>query len=165
MLIELIIYLFPFWGINTGLNLLGYLKKRSAFIAKLDYPIDFKKTIATNNRILGESTTWLGLPVVVVLGFLSQLIFRNPQNGIITGIVVFCGHAIGSFIKRRLKIPDGKFIPIIDHGDYVILGAIVFLSLHKVKVEVAILSILLTLIFQPLFCYIGYKLGLRDHPL
>ena len=162
---ELAVYLLPFWTINTGLNLLGFSKKQFKKLADIDYPVDFRISLPDGQRILGESTTWLGIPISLTIGLLSQAIFNNPPAGIITAIAVYCGHALGSFIKRRFKFTDGRFMPLIDHGDYVILGAIIFSSSGMIKIEIALASIAITLIMQPLFCYLGYKLGLREYPL
>jgi len=145
--------------VNISLNFFGAWKK-ICHLEKFDTPFDFGILI-WDAPVLGASTTWGGLLVSILVGAIIQF-FYSPE-GIIIGICVFFGHAFGSFIKRRLGVPRGGYVPIVDHGDYVIFTGAVFLCLGKLSPSTYILSIVLALIIHPLFCLAGYQLGIREN--
>lgn len=158
--IELLIYVVPCWIINTALNVFQFIP----ILSKIDRPFDFDINFLDKRPILGKSTTLVGFFVALGSGVLVELFFTNWQIGLIKGFTVFFGHALGSFIKRRLNIPNGGYVPIVDHGDYVILTGLVFFSMHIINLELFLCSIPLTLIVHPILCYIGYNLKLRKSP-
>lgn len=161
---NIILFLIPAIFFNFSLNVFYEFKRLFGFI-KFDYPFDFKIKFFDGNRILGESTTWGGLLVVILLGFISDFWLDIGFSLILFGLLVFFGHALGSFIKRRFNYERGRFMPIIDHGDYIIFSGIFFLINNKIEFNTFIISLLLVLLFQPLVTFIFYKIGLRDNPL
>jgi CDP-2,3-bis-(O-geranylgeranyl)-sn-glycerol synthase len=148
--------------INISLNLF-YITKKKYGVERWDTPFDFGLHLG-KNRILGQSTTWGGLVVSLGLGALIQLFFMGIP-GIVIGIGCFFGHALGSFIKRRLSIPRGAYLPVVDHGDYIIVTGFLLLCMHWLSFETYLMSICIILLIHPLFCFIGYKRGFRDHIL
>ena len=148
--------------INISLNLF-YITKKKYGVEHWDRPFDFGLSLG-KNRVLGQSTTWGGLMVSLGLGFLIQFFFINIP-GITIGLGCFFGHALGSFIKRRLSIPRGAYLPVVDHGDYVIVTGFVLYCMHWLPLESYLISICSILVIHPLFCFFGYKRGFRDHIL
>lgn len=161
LLIELIKYVAPYWVINTGLNLFPLVP----WLKKIDFPFDFQQNFWDQKRILGRSTTWLGLIVALLIGISVEIFLTNWRIGILKGLCAFFGHAGGSFIKRRLNIAEGDFLIFVDHLDYIILSGIVFYFLRLEGFTVIILSIPLVFFIHPLLCIIGYNLHLRENKL
>ncbi len=164
-LIEVLKFAVPCWGINIALNLWYLLKLNKPAILKYDAPLDLNKNFFDGQRVLGNSTTWIGLPVAVFAGVIIEIFLTNPLMGLVKGLTVYFGHAIGSFIKRRMKVPRGQFVPIVDHGDSIIVTGIVLYLLGWQKFNIVVAGVVLTLIIQPILVYIGYRLKLRDNPL
>lgn len=162
--LHLLAYTVPCWGINIALNLWYLLKLRRPKFLAYDAPLDLSHTLFDGRRILGNSTTWVGIPVALISGLIIESFLTTPLIGLLKGLTVYLGHAMGSFIKRRFGIPRGKFVPIIDHGDSIIVTGIVFLVFRKEPLLMVSSAILLTLIVQPVLAYIGYRLKLRDNP-
>lgn len=163
LIINIALFVAPAWIINSALNLLIPLQKASPLFKKLSVPVDMGKFIG-KNRILGDSTTILGIFTSILVGLLIQIFFPFIP-GVLIGIGMNLGHTIGSFIKRRLGVKSGGFVPIIDHGDGVIVTGAILYSLGYISIFVYIWGFISTLIFYPLICYIAYKLGLRERPL
>ncbi len=148
--------------INTFLNIFGEIKRKYNF-EKYDIHFDFDKKFKSGKPIIGTSTTWGGLILSLLLGWIIEYFFPNSFYAILLSLCVFFGHALGSFIKRRLDIPRGEYLPIVDHGDYIILVTSVFYILGYINILTMLVSIGIILIIHPLFCIIGYYLGLREN--
>jgi CDP-2,3-bis-(O-geranylgeranyl)-sn-glycerol synthase len=150
--------------INISLNLF-WETKRKYHLEKYDVHFDFDKKFKSGKPIIGTSTTWGGLLVAVLLGLLIDVLFPHTFHGLLISFCVFFGHALGSFIKRRLGIPRGQYLPIVDHGDYIILATLAFYLLHYINPIVMLISIVITLAVHPLVCLSAHKLGLREDRL
>jgi CDP-archaeol synthase len=163
---DVLLLLLLSWGVNTCLNLLGYAKKVSTVITKYDKPLDNYTILFDGHRLLGDSTTLLGIPVALSAGVLFGItIALPPPFGALAGLCVYTGHAIGSFIKRRLHYSPGQYAPILDHTDSVLTLGMVYYMLAIISAPSILVAGLTSAVLQPLFCYIGYKLHLREKPL
>ncbi|QQS22960.1 CDP-archaeol synthase [bacterium] len=163
--IHLLSYTVPCWLINVTLNLWYLLKMRYPKILKYDAALDLNKNFFDGYRILGNSTTWVGLPIALLSGAIIESFLSTPEIGLLKGLAVYAGHALGSFTKRRFNIPRGQYVPIVDHGDSIILTGIIFYALGLESLSIVVAGVILTLIAQPIMAYSGYKLKLRDNPL
>ncbi len=158
-----IIYFSITWGANILLNILGSIKMHVPKVKKFDRPIDGGLEYQ-GERLIGESTTFIGLIIVIIV---SVVLYFTTYNLIWVSIplLVYAGHMLGSIVKRRMHKKDGEFVPFVDHGDYMILTGIVLAALHHITFLFAILSILVTYILHPIICYVAFKLKLRERPL
>lgn len=163
--VELLKYLLPCLAINAALNLWYLWKLKNPKIAQLDGPLDCNWTLPDHQRLLGQSTTWVGIVVAIATGIAIEIFLTTPIIGTLKGLTVYFGHALGSFTKRRLKLPRGNFLPIIDHGDSIILTGIVFYFGGLESGMIVLIAIIATLLVQPLITFTSYKLGWRDNPL
>ena len=150
------------WGTNIALNFLYVIKRYFPKFNKLDYPIDFKLRYK-KNRLLGDSTTIIGLILSFIIGLIIYSITLNIIWALIP-LIVYFGHLLGSFIKRRMNKNGGQFVPVIDHGDYMLLLGISFVLLNYISVPFALLALVLTYILHPVACLIAFKLKLRENP-
>ena len=157
-----LIYFSLAWFSNICLNFLYVIKRYSPKTLKFDRPIDGGLKYE-GHPLLGESTTFIGLVVVV---FLSKIIFLFTHITMwsIIPILVYLGHLLGSFIKRRMHKKEGEFVPFIDHGDYMITLGVIFILLNYISINFAILGVLITYILHPIACLIAFKLKLRENP-
>ncbi len=157
-----LIYFSLAWGSNIALNFLYVAKRYIPKFSHFDYPLDLNLNYK-KNRLLGDSTTILGL---ILCSVLSLFIFFYSASLIwsIAPLIVYAGHLLGSFIKRRLNKNGGEFVPIIDHGDYMLLLGIVFVALGYINFLFAFCALLLTYILHPLACRLAFKFKLRDRP-
>ncbi len=155
-------YFFIAWSANISLNLLYVVKKYVPEFKYLNYPLDFGLNFR-GERLIGDSVNIIGLAFSLAI----SLSVYSAAGEIIWAsipVIVYAGNALGSFVKRRLHMKSGEFLPIIDHGDYMLLLGVIFVSLHYIDLLFAVLAILLTYILHPLACLIAFKLGLREHP-
>lgn len=148
-------------GVNTILNLYGLFKAR---YETQDIPLDKNLVLKDGRRLFGSSTTFVGLAICIVLGLII-LVISHDKFLTLGPLLVYLGHMTGSFIKRRVGKSDGEFLPIVDHGDSIImlsLAALLFNNFAFVEVLIAILAVL---IIQPLLTFVAFKLKLREKPL
>ena len=161
LIVEIAWFLVPCILINACLNIFYEVKRRYGW-ESFDKAFDFGLHL-WGNRLLGQSTTWGGLLISLVVGLLLKVLFGLP--GIIIALGCFFGHATGSFIKRRIGLPRGSYLPIVDHGDYIIItGAILFWS-GSITGSIYFLGIVTILIVHPCLCLAAYYMGIRDNPL
>ncbi len=164
---DVVLVLVPAWFANIGMNLLYVLKKKFPSFNAFDIPLDAQRTTHRGQRILGESTTLLGLPVALIFSLCISVFFSLAHPiafGLLVGLGVYFGHALGSFVKRRLHYPDGAFLPVIDHIDSV-FGAGVGLVLYGVTSwGVVLVACAISALVQPFWNFLWYKLGFRKYP-
>ncbi|MDB5259604.1 MAG: hypothetical protein JWO73_812 [Candidatus Taylorbacteria bacterium] len=155
-------FIVPCLLVNSALNLF-YETKRKYDAERYDMPFDFGLFLG-KNRILGQSTTWGGLLISLLIGLLLSYFFADI-HGLAIGLGCFFGHALGSFIKRRFGIARGAYLPIVDHGDYVLLtGALLLLS-SDLPIEAYAAGVVSILVMHPIICIVAHKAGFRDNPL
>lgn len=155
-------YFFIAWSANISLNLLYVLKRYVPEFQRLNYPLDGGLSYR-GDRLIGDSVNIIGLIFCLAIGGGLYL----TGGGIILASIaplVYIGNALGSFIKRRLHKKSGEFVPIVDHGDYMLFLGFIFVSLHYIEPLFAVLAILLTYILHPLACWAAFKLKLRENP-
>lgn len=162
---EVLQFAAPCWLVNMSLNSIYIFKTQFPNLAKYDYPIDGCKNLLDGHRALGNSTTWPGLVVAIIAGSLLSIIFSfNLGLGMIFGLSVYFGHALGSFIKRRAGYPDGKYMPFVDHGDYIVTTGIILGLLHQFTWLAILIGVIITYIVHPIVTYIAYLLKLHKYP-
>ncbi len=161
LLSQSIVFMLPVWAANIVCNLLHFAKKHCRVI---DIAADLGKNFFDGKRITGDGITWIGLILCLLSAGCIGWLQGRGADGILLGLGVWFGGGVGSFIKRRFSLSRGDFFPVLDHSDYVI-GAFAFCVLAQpFDLRMAAVSLVITLIFHPIFCVIGYFLGIKDHP-
>jgi len=160
--INFLLYFSLAWATNICLNFLYVIKRYSPKTLNFDMPIDGGLKYK-GDRLIGESTTIIGLILCLVISIILYFITSNFMWGIIP-LLVYVGHLLGSFIKRRMHKKGGEFVPFIDHGDYMVTTGFVFVLLNYISINFALLSITLTYILHPIACFIAFKFKLRENP-
>ncbi len=157
-----LIYFFIVWVSNILLNFLYVIKRYFPKTKNFDKPIDGGLKYG-KDRLVGESTTVVG----IILSFtFSIFLFFITESFVWASIpiLVYIGHTLGSIIKRRMHKKDGEFLPVVDHGDYMILTGVVFLLFGYISFTFFILSIFINFVLHPFACFIAFKLKLRENP-
>lgn len=161
-LINFLTYFSIAWGANIALNLLYVLKRYFPETRNWDYPMDCHLRYH-GERLIGDSVTFLGLIVSIILSAALYLTTNNIMWAIIP-LIVHLGDLLGSFTKRRLHKKNGEYLPLVDHGNYMILLGIVFVLVGYADLGFVLLALLLTYILHPIACYLAFKLKLRKNP-
>lgn len=97
-------------------------------------PIDRGRKFVDGRPILGTNKTMKGFTYGFLLGSMAALaeavLFRNyllMLAGIVASLGALLGDLFGAFLKRRLDIPPGHPLPVVDQLDF-ILGALLLTS-------------------------------------
>jgi CDP-2,3-bis-(O-geranylgeranyl)-sn-glycerol synthase len=133
------------------------------------YPMDFGKNFYDGKRIFGAHKTFRGFFFGLSIGFLVGLIEAFVFGfsfwlAILAPLGALIGDLTGAFLKRRLNIPPGGMLPIVDQIDFVV-GALVFtLPLGIITWEIAVLVLVITPPIHLFTNIVAYKLKLKKNP-
>jgi CDP-2,3-bis-(O-geranylgeranyl)-sn-glycerol synthase len=159
LIIEALKFIFPAYCANAVPVLAGGGKS-----------IDLGKTLPDGRPIFGKNKTYrgffAGLAIGTVTGLAETAVFDYPiMFGFIVSLGALVGDLTGAFLKRRLNIPPGGLLPVVDQIDFII-GAILFsipLSLVR-SWELIVTVLLLTPPIHLITNYVAYKLKLKSNP-
>jgi CDP-2,3-bis-(O-geranylgeranyl)-sn-glycerol synthase len=132
-------------------------------------PMDFGQNFTDGRRIFGTNKTFrgffVGLAIGIAVGLADCYLFGYPYLfAVLTPLGALLGDLAGAFLKRRLNIPPGGLLPVVDEIDFVI-GAIVFsLPLMIINWQVAVTVLLITPPIHLGTNFVAYKLKLKKHP-
>ena len=131
--------------------------------------LDFGKNFVDGRRIFGKNKTFrgffFGLTVGILVGLVDVFLFGYPLLFmLLSPLGALLGDLTGAFVKRRLNIPPGGLLPVVDQIDFVV-GAIVFtLPLAILSWEVAVAMLIITPPIHLLTNFVAYKLKLKSNP-
>lgn len=151
------------------------------FLRNFSRPIDFGITINAK-RIFGDNKTFRGVAAAIFVAFVTillqkyvtgplffsgyELIDYDIQAIYFYGCVFGCGAVFGdlfgSFVKRRLGLSPGTWLPYFDHVDYVI-GVLALLWIFSLLPPLSVVLIALFLIPFITFiaAFISVKFGIK----
>jgi CDP-2,3-bis-(O-geranylgeranyl)-sn-glycerol synthase len=139
--------------------------------------MDFGRNFIDGKRIFGNNKTWRGFffgwGVGFGVGLAEGAVFGFDSYPLIFSLLIplgaLLGDLTGAFIKRRLNIPPGGLLPVVDQIDFVV-GAVVFalplalMGWAGVNWAVAITVLLITPPIHLFTNFCAYKLKLKKHP-
>jgi CDP-2,3-bis-(O-geranylgeranyl)-sn-glycerol synthase len=134
-------------------------------------PIDLGRELRDGKPIFGKNKTlkgfFAGLAVGTFVGLVESVVFNYPVLfGLVTTLGALVGDLTGAFLKRRLDIPPGGLLPVVDQLDFIV-GALAF-SLPSfssmLSWELAVTALIITPPIHFLMNYAAYKLGLKKNP-
>jgi len=159
--------------------------KKISFFDKLDYPIDFKKSI-NGTRIFGDHKTFRGLVTGIIMAIitagLQKIIFDNSPElrtslgfdfssinfvlyGFLAGFGALIGDALKSFFKRRVNIKPGSAWFPFDQIDYIVGGIVFLIPLIRLEAVQYLITFVVWFGMHLIFTYFGYLLKLKDEPI
>jgi CDP-2,3-bis-(O-geranylgeranyl)-sn-glycerol synthase len=137
-------------------------------------PMDFRKNWFDGKRILGNNKTIRGLLIGCIFGFLFGLFtrwwFLNYGGGVeipyitgfLQGLGALIGDAVGSFIKRRMNIPSGGPLIVMDQLGFVVFGLAFARIVFPFEGIYWLIIIPLTFVVHFASNALSYTLGLKD---
>jgi CDP-2,3-bis-(O-geranylgeranyl)-sn-glycerol synthase len=133
--------------------------------------IDFGKKFFDGRPLFGKNKTFrgffAGLIVGAAVGCLESVVFDyHILLGFLIPLGALFGDLTGAFMKRRLDIPPGGLLPIVDQVDFII-GAIVFslpLSFQMLSWQLVAMMMAITVPIHLLTNFVAYKLKLKSNP-
>jgi len=134
-------------------------------------PIDQGRNFPDGRRILGNNKT--------VKGFVSGFLFGTSAGlaeaflftnyllllvGITASLGALFGDLFGAFLKRRLNIPPGGPLPLVDQLDFVVGALLLTSPMLAITVGAALILMIVTVPVHLLSNAIAYGLGLKERP-
>jgi CDP-2,3-bis-(O-geranylgeranyl)-sn-glycerol synthase len=147
----------------------AYCANAAPVLAGGGLPMDFGKNFVDGRRVFGKNKTFrgffFGLAIGILVGLVEVFLFGYPALFVVLSpLGALLGDLTGAFLKRRLNIPPGGLLPLVDQVDFVV-GAILFsLPLGIVTWELAVAMLLITPPIHLLTNYAAYKLKLKSNP-
>lgn len=131
-------------------------------------PIDRGRNFIDGRRMLGTNKTMKGFAYGFLLGslaaFAEAAIFVNYTLvlvGMAASLGALLGDLFGAFLKRRLNIPPGSPLPVVDQLDF-ILGALLLTSpMLQVTMGAVLILVIATVPIHLLSNGIAYLLRLK----
>lgn len=131
---------------------------------KLRIPIDLGLRFPDGNRLLGDGKTVPGFIAGVAAGLIVGLLQGNALLGALLGLGAMSGDTLGSFVRRRMGLPRGADVPILNQLDFV-AGAL-FLS-YPARAwslpEIAVICVL-TVPVHRITNWAAHKMGIKGEP-
>jgi CDP-2,3-bis-(O-geranylgeranyl)-sn-glycerol synthase len=134
-------------------------------------PIDRGRAFIDGRQLLGSHKTVKGFVCGLVLGslaaFAEAILFGNPTlalAGTFACLGALLGDLAGAFVKRRLNIPPGNPLPVLDQLDF-ILGALLFVSpLIQLTLGAVLILVAATVPIHLVSNVAAYTLRLKSRP-
>ena len=159
LVIEAIEFIFP-----------AYCANAVPVIAGGGLAIDLGRNFFDGKPIFGKNKTFrgfvAGLAVGTVAGLAeSYLINYAITFGFLVSLGALMGDLTGAFLKRRLNIPPGGLLPVVDQIDFIV-GAILFSLLLPMPLnwELYVAVLIITPPVHLLTNYAAYRLKLKSNP-
>lgn len=118
-----------------------------------------------NKKLLGDGKTiegvLLGLNAGLLIGLILKLDFRLY---FLTTIASLTGDLIGSLIKRRLKIPQGQEVPLMDQLGFLITAYLALSYYITINFYHVVTLIFLTYFIHKATNKIAYKIKIKKVP-
>lgn len=116
------------------------------------------------NRLLGDGKTVLGFIAGVAAGGIVGLLQGNAHLGVLLGLGAMSGDTIGSFVRRRMGLPRGADVPILNQLDFVAGALLVsFIARGWSFPEIAVICIL-TLPLHRITNRVAHRFGIKEEP-
>lgn len=158
LVIEALEFIFP-----------AYCANAIPVIAGGGFPMDFGKNFFDGKRVFGKNKTFkgffFGLAIGIMIGLSEWLVFDYPfLFSIMSPLGALLGDLAAAFLKRRLGIPPGGSLPVIDQIDFVVGALTLSLPLGIIYSELAVAVILITPPIHLLTNFLAFKLKLKKNP-
>jgi len=119
---------------------------------------------------LGDGKTYEGFISGIIMGLLigaclTYFKLHTLYGSFILSVGAMVGDCIGSFIKRRFKIPRGRPFPIVDQLAFVVTALLLYNFLvSPVPLEYYVLSVIITIPLHLFTNWLAYIVKLKEVP-
>lgn len=130
------------------------------------FPLDGGRTFLDGRPIFGSHKTlrgfFSGLVTGTLVGFVQGALFQyNVLLGFALSMGALVGDLLGSFLKRRLDLPPGSTLPVVDQLGF-ILGALLFsLPVSPPTFPTVLIIMIITPPIHLLTNFLAYLLGVK----
>jgi CDP-2,3-bis-(O-geranylgeranyl)-sn-glycerol synthase len=155
-----------YWAVNFILP--TYAANSAPAIFGGGKALDLDKVFVDGGRVFGSHKTVRGLTSGLVAGTMIALlegIFIHPNLfifGIMASIGALTGDLFGAFLKRRLSLPPGYALPLLDQLDFVFGGLGLVSLFYEIRVDATFLILLVTPSVHLLANMIAYIFKTKD---
>ncbi len=132
-------------------------------------PLDFGRRFFDGKRILGDHKTIDGFIGGVLMGILTSYVlsligYHDILKGAVLSIGAMVGDSLGSFVKRRLNLPPGSSLPLVDQLSFILFALLVYGAIWGINALSFIILLLLTFPLHIATNFIAYLLKLKSTP-
>lgn len=154
------------------LYLPAYAANGTPVVVKGRRPIDGGRVFRDGRRILGDGKTWegflAGLAAGGVTGVLLAIILSDWSMvwlSLVAALSALLGDMAASFFKRRLGLPRGAPLPVLDQLDFFLAATIgLYLAGVDLKLVPVVVVAAVTYVLHRATNYLAYKAGLKNVP-
>lgn len=147
--------------IANGAPILGALVFRSSF----NHPLDNGLVFGDGRPLFGESKSWRGIVVALLLTPLaSSLLGSGWLLGIVVAVFAMLGDLFSSFIKRRISMPSSSMALGLDQIPEALFPLLACHLLVDMTMQQTGLLVLLFFVLELVLSRILYWLHIRSQP-
>jgi len=130
------------------------------------HPLDGGRLFVDGQRILGDGKSIEGFISGILAGVLAGVIWGlTLLHSFMLAFGTMLGDALGSFIKRRLRLERGSPAPLLDQLSFILVAMLLYkLAGGGLTPEVTATVIVVTVPMHLVTNYIAYRLGLKNRP-
>lgn len=156
--ISALIFIFPSYAANSVPAIFGG-----------GTPIDLGRCLMDGERIFGSHKTIRGFMSGLLAGLLVSIVMGSLFSidllflGALISVGALSGDLVGAFIKRRMKLPPGYPMPLLDQLDFVFGGILVSYPFHRMSRGAIFLILVVTPVVHLLANMIAYLLGVKKN--
>lgn len=159
LIAESLIFIFPAYSANAVPVVLGG-----------GTPLDLGKHFRDGEPIFGSHKTFRGFTAGLVIGTLvgigESIILGNYNTllAVALSLGALVGDLGGAFLKRRLKLAPGAFLPIIDQIDFVSCALLFSLPVAPPTLPMALVILVMTIPIHVLTNLLAYLAHIKRQP-
>lgn len=156
---ESLIFIFPAYSANAVPVIFGRGK-----------PLDLDRNFKDGRPIFGSHKTFRGFLAGLIIGTLvgvgESFVFENysPLLGFTLSLGALVGDLAGAFLKRRLGLAPGAFLPIVDQVDFVLFALLFSLSVAPPTLAIALIILAITVPIHLLTNLLAYLAHVKNKP-
>ncbi len=159
LIAESLIFIFPAYSANAVPVVFGG-----------GTPLDLGKNFRDGEPIFGSHKTFrgffAGLIIGTMVGIGESIVLGNYNRllAVALSLGALVGDLGGAFLKRRLKIAPGAFLPIVDQIDFVSCALLFSLPVAPPTIPMALVILVMTIPIHVLTNVLAYVARIKGRP-
>jgi CDP-2,3-bis-(O-geranylgeranyl)-sn-glycerol synthase len=133
-------------------------------------PLDLGRTLTDGQPIFGAHKTFRGFVAGLIIGTLvglgESLVFSEQSAllGFVLALGALCGDLIGAFVKRRLKLAPGAFLPIVDQVDFALCAVLFSVPVSPPTMSMGLVIFVITIPIHLCTNIVAYLAHVKTKP-